>query len=484
MRYCSTNSFEESSSFSKRESHEPVMVVKKVAEGKKLEDGKYKHTVDLPKTTFGMRADSIVREPKIQKLWEDNQAFVSYIEVFGQMAMSGPVNWSPSSPTALAEAELEHIRLYAIFKLVSTLPTSNGSFEEFPPNLCLSIWTTTPWTVPANAGKHSLTHYSILKIWQNESLNVGLFHDKGLGVSLPQCFYHVNSKEPVVNKATIDHIKWKAPYLCVITHGFVLDERGRKMSKSLGNLWNQLQSLKEGKTPSSFYKDFLVTFFVFWQGAPSYGADVLRLWVSSVDYTNDVLIGSQILQQMSEIYRKLIGIFSSICERGATIEPGSFAQFIFSYTRGCKKFHEKSCQTVLAAHLLSIVRVVAQILPEDVWQNLLRWPHSNENWHAMHVEELPEVNKVLETARTGKLIGSSLDAKIYLHSSDTDLSSKLHTMCSPSNDAEELHHIYITSQTTVWVGVSPAEGSKCERCWNYSTKVGFLLIIPPLWQIL
>ncbi|KAF9599558.1 hypothetical protein IFM89_038980 [Coptis chinensis] len=108
-----------------------------------------------------------------------------------------------------------------------------------------------------------------------------------------------------------------------------------------------------------------------------------------------------------------------------------------------------------------------------------------------------EVNKVLETARSGKLIGSSLDAKIYLHSSDADLSSKLHETCASSNDADELHRIFITSQVEilssmgngiaesipysgdcliqgkkVWVGVSRADGSKCERCWNYSTKVG------------
>lgn len=108
------------------------------------------------------------------------------------------------------------------------------------------------------------------------------------------------------------------------------------------------------------------------------------------------------------------------------------------------------------------------------------------------------MNKVLETARTGKLIGSSLDAKIYLHSSDTNLSSKLQEMCTPCNDADGLHRIFIASQVEVvstvgeefaenipytgeyliqgqdkvWIGVSRADGSKCERCWNYSTNVG------------
>ena len=52
--------------------------------------------------------------------------------------------------------------------------------------------------------------------------------------------------------------------------------------------------------------DYLVIVRI-WQEAPGYGADVLRLWVSSVDYTGDVMIGSQVLRQMSDIYRKLRG---------------------------------------------------------------------------------------------------------------------------------------------------------------------------------
>lgn len=48
--------------------------------GAKQEDGKYKHTVDLPKTTFGMRANSLVREPELQKIWDDNQVFKRVVE--------------------------------------------------------------------------------------------------------------------------------------------------------------------------------------------------------------------------------------------------------------------------------------------------------------------------------------------------------------------------------------------------------------------
>ncbi|KAJ0601973.1 putative isoleucine--tRNA ligase [Helianthus annuus] len=56
------------------------MAAKKESKGTKQGDGKYKHTVDLPKTTFGMRANSAVREPEIQKLWDENQVFKKVAE--------------------------------------------------------------------------------------------------------------------------------------------------------------------------------------------------------------------------------------------------------------------------------------------------------------------------------------------------------------------------------------------------------------------
>jgi len=77
-----------------------------------------------------------------------------------------------------------------------------------------------------------------------------------------------------------------------LTHGFVLDERGHKMSKSIGNVVDPRSVIEGGKNQKT---------------EPGYGADVLRLWVSSVDYTGDVMIGQNIIRQMSEVYRKLRG---------------------------------------------------------------------------------------------------------------------------------------------------------------------------------
>ncbi|GAB4851284.1 Isoleucine--tRNA ligase, chloroplastic/mitochondrial [Ancistrocladus abbreviatus] len=238
-----------------------------------------------------------------------------------------------------------------------------------------------------------------------------------------------------------------------------------------------------------------------------------------------------VIKNISESYEKyqFFKIFQ-IIQRFVIVDLSNFYFDVAKdrlYVGGTTSFTRRSCQTVLAAHLLSIVRVIAPILPhlaEDVWQNLpfehtiedgsvakfvfeSRWPKLNERWLAFSNEEIDfwgkvlelrtEVNKVLEVARSDKLIGSSLEAKVYLHSSDPEISDRLHQMCSSNNDADTLHRIFITSQAEmlssldgkpenvthsgeyviqennrVWIGVSRAEGSKCERCWNYSTLVG------------
>jgi isoleucyl-tRNA synthetase len=81
-----------------------------------------------------------------------------------------------------------------------------------------------------------------------------------------------------------------APYKTVLTHGFVLDEKGHKMSKSLGNVVDPDAIINGGKNKKMH---------------PAYGADTLRLWVAGVDYTSDVSIGDGIIKQTSDTYRKL-----------------------------------------------------------------------------------------------------------------------------------------------------------------------------------
>ncbi|MEO0758108.1 MAG: isoleucine--tRNA ligase [Cyanobacteria bacterium J06648_16] len=289
-----------------------------------------------------------------------------------------------------------------------------------------------------------------------------------------------------------------APYKTVLTHGFTLDENGRKMSKSLGNVMDPYTIIEGGKNQKQ---------------EPPYGADVLRLWVSSVDYTSDVPIGKTILKQMSDVYRKirntarfLLGnlydfdpktnavpyeempeldrymlhriteVFSDI---QSAFESYQFFQFFQTvqnfcvvdlsnfyldvakdrlYISAADSVRRRSCQTVLAVAIENLAKAIAPVLShmaEDIWQFVpyetgytsvfeAGWVTLDENWskpelteHWARLREIrDEVNKVLEQARSVKEIGSSLEAKVLLYVTDADLKATLAEF-NPSGSAAE-----------------------------------------------
>jgi isoleucyl-tRNA synthetase len=348
-----------------------------------------------------------------------------------------------------------------------------------------------------------------------------------------------------------------APYRTVLTHGFALDEQGRKMSKSLGNVIDPLVIIEGGKNQ---------------QQDPPYGADVLRLWVSSVDYSADVLIGKNILKQMAEVYRKirntarfLLGnlhdfdpakhrvtdehlpeldrymlhrmteVFAEVTEAFEHFQFFRFFQTVQNfcvvdlsnfyldiakdrlYISAADALRRRSCQTVLAIAIENLARAIAPVLShlaEDIWQFLpyttpylsvfeSGWVKVEENWQNPELAQLwetlrhirQEANKVLEQARAEKAIGSSLEAKILLYIPDAKLRQQLQALNPPDslsgNGVDELRYLFLTSQVelldspaglsdlkyssqsdTLGIGVIDAEGTKCDRCWNYSTHVG------------
>lgn len=212
----------------------------------------------------------------------------------------------------------------------------------------------------------------------------------------------------------------QAPYKAVLTHGFVLDDKGIKMSKSIGNVVDPLTIINGGNNKKT---------------DPAYGADVLRLWVASCDYNADMQIGPQIVRQVSDVYRKLrntmrymIGNLHDFKPESHTVEfkdLPSVDQFIlfqlqvllkevedaydsYSFYRVYQAlqkfcivdlsnfyldmakdrlyipepdaFRRRSCQTVLVDILEAYSRALAPIMPhmaEDVWQNLPYKPKSN-----------------------------------------------------------------------------------------------------------
>ena len=213
-------------------------------------------------------------------------------------------------------------------------------------------------------------------------------------------------------------VNGQAPYRRVLTHGFVLDEKGRKMSKSLGNVVDPAILVEGGKNEKQ---------------EPAYGADVLRLWVSSVDYSADVPLGPGIVKQLADVYRKvrntaryLLGNLHDfdprpqaegghaiaieelplldrwMLQRTAALIDGVQADFesyefyrFFQalqnfcvvdlsnvyldiakdrlYVSAAGSFRRRSCQTVLALVVERLAGLIAPVLchmAEDIWQNL------------------------------------------------------------------------------------------------------------------
>ncbi len=289
-----------------------------------------------------------------------------------------------------------------------------------------------------------------------------------------------------------------APYKTVLTHGFVLDEQGRKMSKSVGNVVDPAVVIEGGKNQKQ---------------EPPYGADVLRLWVSSVDYSSDVPLGKNILKQMADVYRKirntarfLLGnlhdfdpaqhavaydqlpdldrymlhrmteVFDEVTDAFESYQFFRFFQTVQNfcvvdlsnfyldiakdrlYISSLDSSRRRSCQTVLAIAIENLARAIAPVLShmaEDIWQHIpydtgsksvfeSGWVKLDENWRKPELAKdwqafrtiRQEVNKVLEQARSDKEIGSSLEAKLLLYVADADLRQKLAAM-NPANSLND-----------------------------------------------
>jgi isoleucyl-tRNA synthetase len=145
------------------------------------------------------------------------------------------------------------------------------------------------------------------------------------------------------------------------------------------------------------------------------------------------------------------------------------------YVGGKDSYTRRSCQTVLAAHLLTLVRSIAPVLPhlaEDAWSHLpfvfyrdgglqaetvfeAGWPSVDDKWHSFSerlafwttlLQVRGEVNRVIEQARAGKLVGASLDGKVYLYVSAPDLQQSLTSLSGSNEGVDALHRIFLTSQ--------------------------------------
>ncbi|RXI98085.1 isoleucine--tRNA ligase [Anaerobacillus alkaliphilus] len=328
-------------------------------------------------------------------------------------------------------------------------------------------------------------------------------------------------------------VSGKAPYKGVLSHGFVLDGEGRKMSKSLGNV----------VVPNDVMKQL--------------GADILRLWVASVDYQADVRVSDDILKQVAEVYRKIrntfrfllgnlhdfnpatdrvslenlpeldryvliklnklikevkgnydlyqfAGVYNKI-HNFCSIELSSFYMDIAKDTLYIQHKNDpsrRSIQTVMYEVLVSLTKLVTPILPhtaDEVWPfipdvetesvQLTDMPEENTSVYNEVIEakwdqvlELrDDVLKALETARNQKIIGKSLTAGIKLYP-NKDVKELLTSI-------GELEKLFIVSKAvvagdfevapteaqrfeTLAIVVEKAAGETCERCWVVTETVG------------
>jgi isoleucyl-tRNA synthetase len=324
----------------------------------------------------------------------------------------------------------------------------------------------------------------------------------------------------------------RAPYNTVLCHGWTLDAQGKAMHKSLGNAVSPDEVI------------------------PKLGAEILRLWCVSSDYMEDIRCSDEILQRVSDGYRKVrntarfaLGNLSGFDPARDTVDDHEmleidrwalgeldsaivdvreayeaydfhgvyqrlhqFCTVTLSaryfdiikdrlYTFAPKNQARRSAQTVLYRIADALARLLATILAftaDEIWENL---PSDERQPRAasVHLALIPSAAGVdnsdlltswahlfgyrdtvlgkLEEARIAKIIGSSLEARVEI-SAGSEAYDKL------KQHAEDLRYIFIVSEVTllepnaamdaaaIEVTVARAHGEKCERCWNYSTRIG------------
>ena len=313
----------------------------------------------------------------------------------------------------------------------------------------------------------------------------------------------------------------QAPYKAILSHGFVLDGHGHKMSKSLGNVIDPLKLIREN------------------------GSDILRLWVASVDFREDVRISNEMIDQVKENYRKLrntyrfmLGNLFDFSEKNLVaydnLKPvdqyviielnnlvantkqaydqnnfqevyrlvNNYINFTLSnfyldftkdilYIEKSDSIRRRSVQTAIYLILQKLIKIMAVITPYTSEEVYLKMPAAGES---VHLETFPlveqyenedeilkkfklffqlknDIYKALEEARIAKVIGKSLEAKVMLNVTGEYLELVKYF-------GADLKQLLIVSELEVTeqkltkyqfseVKVEKFAGVRCERCWTY-----------------
>ena len=385
---------------------------------------------------------------------------------------------------------------------------------------------------PECGGKDFRKETDILDVWFDSGVSYAAVLEKRKELEFPASLYLEGSDQHrgwfhsslLTSVGTRD----RAPYFSVLTHGFVVDGEGKKMSKSAGNVIAPEEVINQ------------------------LGADVLRLWVAAEDYKDDIKISNEILKRLADSYFRIRNTYRFLLGNLYDFHPDkdrvpycdlhemdrwalhrlqkviarireAYERFEFHvvyhsvqnfcavemsalyfdilkdrlYTFPSSSRGRKSAQTALYEILKTLTCLMAPILSftsEEVWKYLPQGPEKAESVHLTSFpkvqgeyldEALSErweriweiralVTKALEEARREKVIGLSLDAQVHLH-----LPEKVFSFLKSYE--KDLRAIFIVSSVTLRragdekemkVEVLRAEGKKCERCWNYEVSVG------------
>lgn len=366
------------------------------------------------------------------------------------------------------------------------------------------------------------SHFCVLDQWQNLHSPADLYLE---GSDQHRGWFHSSLLTSVA-------VHGRAPYKAVLTHGYLVDGEGRKMSKSIGNIVSPGDVIKQA------------------------GADVLRLWVSSTDYQNDVRFSDEIIKRNTDAYRRLrntarfllsnlsdfdprqhsVAIkdmvaldrwavahaadvqakildaynnyqFHSIYQmihNFCAVEMGSFYLDIIKdrqYTAKADSHARRSSQTAMYHIIEAMVRWLAPILSftaEEIWGCLpgereesiffSQWYRNLEGegvdrdyWHQLMAVR-DEVNKVLEARRSDGEIRSALDAKVTLFADDAlfeclhelgdELRFLLITSAAEVQPLAQANQAVATDIESLQVAVQVLSDEKCERCWQRRPEVG------------
>lgn len=381
------------------------------------------------------------------------------------------------------------------------------------------------YTNPASPNNNFRKEKDILDVW----FDSGTSHQGGMedfGLPYPSDLYLEGSDQyrGWFNSSLSTGIAHKgiSPYKTCLTHGFVLDKDGRKMSKSVGNVIDPLKITKQ------------------------MGADILRLWVASVDYQSDVRISNDMMKQVSESYRKIrntirfmlanIGDFNPATDtipfetrpevdKYITLKLNNLVkECIYRYdhfefdtvyreitnfvTRELSAFYldftkdilyivkendsaRRSVQSVLYETTLTLLKLLTPYIPHTTHEAYLHLPY--RKFDNMYLENMPKVKdlgsegllekydkfmfirdnvlKALEEARSRQVIGKSFNAKLILYP-EGETKELLNSLNA------NLGQIFIVSRFAISEGtgqykfnelsidVEKADGETCDRCWQ------------------